>query len=115
MFVVNWVNRIHVFFLTRRCRRCRRHDGSSMLSRIRQSTPLYLLLALPSCFFLSCLLLRYVSTFERDVFAEGEESLRREFIMRGFMGSLKGSLFGIIYFLRYYLKKRFIFSSSMFW
>lgn len=46
--------------------------------------------------------LRYVSTFERDVFAEGEESLRREFIMRGFMGSLKGSLFGIIYFLRYY-------------
>lgn len=90
------------FFLTRRCRRCRRHDGSSMLSRIRQSTPLYLLLALPSCFFLSCLLLRYVSTFERDVFAEGEESLRREFIMRGFMGSLKGSLFGIIYFLRYY-------------
>lgn len=58
---------------------CRRDDGSSMLSRIRQSTPLSPPL-LPShrvSYRVCCSLRLYV-------FAEGEESSRRE--LRGFMG-----------------------------
>lgn len=75
------------FFLTRRCRRCRRvaDDGSSMLSRIRQSTPFHPLF-FHLIVFLIVFVVRYVCTFERDVFAEGEESSGRE--SRGFMGSL---------------------------
>lgn len=95
------------FFLTRRCRRCRRvaDDGSSMLSRIRQlpSTPLFFHLIV----FLIVFVVRYVCTFERDVLAEGEESSRRESRgFMGFMGWMKGSLFGIIVS---------IFPFSMFW